>query len=239
MSGRYLRSKYWRNLLFESADGRCVRCGQPLDMGWHADHVTPYSVAQSTDPFDMQALCPKCNINKGNRMQPDWLQIDRSKLREGQRNAIDTILMNVREGKQNTAIVLPPAYGKSHVIRIAATMLMCQQLVSCALVLVPAENLRGQVVDASLMQAAVDRYNLPRIRGQRISAHEVKEFRLPFPPPRHKNDNFFAATIQLVNSNLPGFVRWVMQEKQEKTCRPSFSWTRPIRAVQAINEAML
>ena len=153
-------------------------------------------------------------------MQPDWLQIDRSKLREGQRNAIDTILMNARAGKQNTAIFLPPGYGKSDVIRVPATMLMCQQLVSCTLVLVPSENLRGQVVDARQMQAAVDRYNLPRIRGQRISAHEVKEFRLPFPPPRHKNDNFFAATIQLVNSNLPGFVRWVVQEKQENDVTP-------------------
>ena len=153
-------------------------------------------------------------------MQTDWLQIDRNNLREGQRNAIDTILLNVRKGKQNTAISLPPGYGKSDVVRVSATMLMCQQLVSCALVLVPAENLRNQVIDARSMQAATDRYNLPRIRGQRISAHEIKEYRLPFPPPRHKNDNFFAATIQLANSNLLGFVRWVVQEKQENGVPP-------------------
>lgn len=153
-------------------------------------------------------------------MQADWLQIDRSKLREGQRNAIDAILANVRSEKRNTAIVLPPGYGKSDVVRVSATILMCQQRVSCALVLVPAENLRSQVIDTHQMQAAVDRYNLPRIRGQRISAHEIKEFRLPFPSERHKNDNFFAATIQLVNSNLPGFVRWVFQEKRENGVPP-------------------
>ena len=153
-------------------------------------------------------------------MQSDLHQIDRSKMRPGQRGAVDKIVMNVRSGKRNIAISLPPGYGKSDVIRVSATTLMCQQLVSCALVLVPAENLRSQVIDTRQMKAAADRYNLPRIRGQRISAHEVKAFRLPFPPPRHKNDNFFAATIQLVNSNLPGFVRWVVQEKQENGVPP-------------------
>lgn len=153
-------------------------------------------------------------------MQPDWLNIDRSKLRPGQRDAIDTIVMNVRQAKPNTAIVLPPGYGKSDVIRVSATILMCQQLVSRALIIAPAETLRSQIIDAGQMRTAAKRYKLPLILGERIRTHEIKEFRLPFPPPRHKTASFFATTIQLVNSNLHGFVRWVVREKQEHGIPP-------------------
>ena len=153
-------------------------------------------------------------------MQPDWLNIDRSKLRTGQNGAIDKILMNVRGGKPNTSIVPPPGYGKSDVIRVSATILMCQELVSRALIVAPAETLRSQAVDTQQMRESAERYKLPRILGERIRAHEVKAFSLPFPPRRHKNASFFAATIQLVNSNLDGFVRWVMREKREHGVPP-------------------
>lgn len=215
MKGRHLRSNYWRNLLFESSDGRCNQCGKPLDTDWHADHIIPYSVSGETDPFEMQALCPSCNLTKGTKMQPDWLNIDRSKLRPGQREAIDHIMINVRKGKQNTAIVLPPGYGKSDVIRVSATILMCQERVSRALIITPAETLRSQAVDRQQMRESAERYKLPRILGEDITTHEVKQFKLPFPPPRFKTASFFAATIQLVNSNLDGFIRWAVREKRE------------------------
>ena len=148
-------------------------------------------------------------------MQTDLVNIDRSQLRPGQREAIDRIVMNVRQEKPNTAIVLPPGYGKSDVIRVSATILMCQRLVSRALIIAPAETLRSQIIDAGQMRAAAERYKLPSILGGGIRTHEIKEFRLPFPPSRHRAASFFAATIQLVNSNLDGFVRWVIREKQE------------------------
>ena len=150
----------------------------------------------------------------------DWLNIDRTQLRPGQRDAIDTILRCVREGKRNIAIVLPPGYGKSDVIRVSAVMLMLQQRVSRALVLEPAENLRGQIVNRDMMQAATDRYNLPPVIGARIHAYEAKDFRLPFPPTRHRDAAFISMTIQLANGHAAELVHWVQREQRTMHCPP-------------------
>lgn len=66
--GRFLRSKRLRAFLFDAAEGRCQLCGEQLGAGWHADHVLPWRVTQTTNVFDMQALCPSCNLKKGRRM---------------------------------------------------------------------------------------------------------------------------------------------------------------------------
>jgi len=64
---RTLRSKKLRLALYLSAGGKCCLCGDELGEGWHADHIVPWSSVQSTNVFDMQALCPRCNLKKGNR----------------------------------------------------------------------------------------------------------------------------------------------------------------------------
>jgi hypothetical protein len=68
MTDRFLRSRRLRDLLWLAADGKCQLCGRELPDDWHADHITPYSVAGETNVFDMQALCPRCNLEKGDRM---------------------------------------------------------------------------------------------------------------------------------------------------------------------------
>ena len=45
----------------------CPRCGKPLSCDFHADHVTAYSKGGRTNLYEMQALCPKCNLKKGDR----------------------------------------------------------------------------------------------------------------------------------------------------------------------------
>lgn len=52
-------------MLWLSAGGECQVCGVALPGGWHADHVTPWRVTRRTNVFDMQALCPACNLKKG------------------------------------------------------------------------------------------------------------------------------------------------------------------------------
>jgi 5-methylcytosine-specific restriction endonuclease McrA len=56
-----------RVALFLAAQGRCARCGEPLHPGWHGDHVEPVSAGGATEPANGQALCPRCNLEKGAR----------------------------------------------------------------------------------------------------------------------------------------------------------------------------
>lgn len=63
MTRRFGRSSH--AVLFLAADGRCQRCGRPLESGWHADHIIPFSAGGKTDITNGQALCPKCNLKKG------------------------------------------------------------------------------------------------------------------------------------------------------------------------------
>src|SRR3954449_12144799 len=56
-----------RVALFLAARGRCAACGEPLQPGWHGDHVQPVSTGGETVPANGQALCPRCNLEKGAR----------------------------------------------------------------------------------------------------------------------------------------------------------------------------
>ena len=56
-----------RVALFLAAQGRCARCGDPLQPGWHGDHVAPVSDGGTTEPANGQAVCPRCNLEKGAR----------------------------------------------------------------------------------------------------------------------------------------------------------------------------
>ena len=64
---RTLRSKKLRWLLWKHADGKCVKCGEPLGDDWHADHIIPFSKTGRTNVHEMQALCAPCNLKKGAR----------------------------------------------------------------------------------------------------------------------------------------------------------------------------
>ena len=60
--------------MFLASDGKCSKCGCDLEPGWHADHVHPYSKGGQTDVINGQALCPECNLRKGNKIMGlrDW-----------------------------------------------------------------------------------------------------------------------------------------------------------------------
>ena len=48
--------------------GRCEICGTRIDQSFHADHKFPFSAGGSTVLLNGQALCPSCNLKKGNKM---------------------------------------------------------------------------------------------------------------------------------------------------------------------------
>ena len=216
--GRFLRDPVLRNALYDSTDGRCELCGSELETGWHADHITPWADVQRTNIFEMQPLCASCNTTKGAKSMVDnfWDAVDHRQLRSGQRNSIDAIFMGVRNGQKNIAIVLPPGYGKSDVIRVSAAMLMLQNLVCRALILEPAENLRGQIVDQLKMNESVKRYRLPPVLGKGIHTYEAKTPPVkPWPPGRNRAAPFVSMTIQLANRHQSFLEQWVADEKRK------------------------
>lgn len=62
-----------REYLFNKTNGKCGYCGEPLEKGWHVDHVKPVVRHPFTKVMDYPerdclenkiASCPSCNINK-------------------------------------------------------------------------------------------------------------------------------------------------------------------------------
>ena len=147
----------------------------------------------------------------------DWEAVDGRALRPGQRTAIDVIFSRVREGAKYIAIVLPPGYGKSDVIRVSSVMLMLQKMVCRTLILEPAENLRSQIVDETKMSDSVDRYNLPNVLGKALRTFEAKTAPVkPWPPGRNRDAAFVSMTMQMANrdSNRQFLEQWVAAEKR-------------------------
>lgn len=79
--GRSLRSKRLRSVLYRAANGKCLICGCELPHNWHADHIVPWSVSKRTNVHEMQALCPKCNLKKREKM-PSSLRQHQSEILE-------------------------------------------------------------------------------------------------------------------------------------------------------------
>lgn len=75
MKKRFFNKKQ-RIALAASANWKCAACGVNLPESWHSDHIIPFSKSGNTDVINGQALCPRCNLQKGNSMNHiilrDW-----------------------------------------------------------------------------------------------------------------------------------------------------------------------
>ena len=146
-SDRFLRDPGLRAILYYNADGLCQNCGNPLSDDWHADHVIPWSVTQRTNVFEMEALCPACNLRKGDKtvQRLPIFEFNKDKFRLGQRDAFDeTVLRIQHQQESHTAIVLPTRYGKSDYMRMTGLHLLHQGAVSGVMVMTPSRVLRNQ-----------------------------------------------------------------------------------------------
>ncbi len=56
-----------RRYLYLLAGGRCENCGLELAAGFHGDHKQAFSKGGETALHNGQALCPQCNLKKGNK----------------------------------------------------------------------------------------------------------------------------------------------------------------------------
>lgn len=125
-----------RAALYLAADGKCQRCGTPLQPGWHGDHVDPYSAGGPTDLVNGQALCPPCNLEKGPH-QP-------MQLRQWQRRAVDAFYA---ANSENFLVSATPGAGKTKFSLHLAQDLLQQGVVDRVAVVAPSDNLRVQWAD--------------------------------------------------------------------------------------------
>jgi hypothetical protein len=126
-----------RAALYLAADGRCQRCGAPLEPGWHADHVQPWSLDGPTDVVNGQALCPDCNLRKGSRVDD---------LRAWQRRMHEKWL-----GTRPTdaLICATPGAGKTYAALRLGQMLLNEGAIDRLVVVAPTDPLRLQWADAA------------------------------------------------------------------------------------------
>lgn len=120
-----------RVALYLAADGCCQMCGIELEPGWHGDHVQPHSRDGITDVINGQALCPQCNLRKGDIV---------TELRRWQADALQTLRMR---GADFLCVATPGA-GKTTFALTAAQRLIESGESDRLVVVVPTAHLRGQ-----------------------------------------------------------------------------------------------
>lgn len=133
--------------LWLATDGQCVLCGDLLSAGWHADHILAYSRGGETDVVNGQALCPPCNMKKGDGIvlmggwPASW------PLREWQREAF---LKFLASSSRDFLVVATPGAGKTTFgLRLGSHSIQDGES-ERLLVVVPTDHLRTQWAKAAV-----------------------------------------------------------------------------------------
>jgi superfamily II DNA or RNA helicase len=222
---RTLRSKRDRALLWYAADGRCQACGEPLPEDWHADHTVPWRLTHRTNLFEMQALCPSCNLKKGGTM-PLPMHVpyayDLTAYRPGQGEGHLVATDRVIHGESYTTLVEPCGYGKRDMLWMITLDLWAQGYICGALVINPNDTLRDQMVDPERFATLCTRYSItgPPLKFRALESKGG-------PPATYKavldwmaNGEMLVSTnIQLVDNRLWLFEQWV-EHKRHQTGKP-------------------
>lgn len=125
-----------RVAMYLAADGVCGDCGAQLEPGWHGDHIRPHSQGGPTDIINGQALCPACNLAKGDKYM---------ELRTWQQQALERF----RADNNDFLTVATPGAGKTTFALVAAKRLLDSGEVSRVVVIAPTSHLRRQWAEAA------------------------------------------------------------------------------------------
>lgn len=60
--------------LVKKQRGMCAICHQRLRDGYHIDHIVPLALGGGNDRYNIQILCPACNLSKGARHPVEYMQ---------------------------------------------------------------------------------------------------------------------------------------------------------------------
>lgn len=143
-------------MLFSRSKGQCSHCNSDLDDGWHADHIEPFSKTGRTNVFEMQALCPACNLRKGAKSmevvvkdgrQARPPEFDKAGFRDAQRKLFLAVGDALRNGEKEIGIHLHIRGGKTMLMRLLAKWAVDNGFVSVAMIVNNRAELRRQCAD--------------------------------------------------------------------------------------------
>lgn len=103
---RRIFTKRQKKILAWLAGWRCAKCGKLLGEKFHADHLFAFSRGGPTILLNGQALCARCNLEKGAKMV---------KLRPWQKDALDQSIkwLTVKKSDKHFLINAAPGAGKT------------------------------------------------------------------------------------------------------------------------------
>jgi len=52
----------------------CVVCRKDISKSFHLDHIVPISKGGNSEKYNLQLLCPECNLRKWNKSPIDFMQ---------------------------------------------------------------------------------------------------------------------------------------------------------------------
>lgn len=123
-----------RSALYHAANGRCQLCGVALELGWHADHITPWSLHGKTDVLNGAALCPPCNLRKGSKT------LDNDPRSRWQRKAVERFLAT----HHDFLVTACPGAGKTRMALTAAREMLAANVIDRVIVVVPTLAVKDQ-----------------------------------------------------------------------------------------------
>jgi superfamily II DNA or RNA helicase len=143
-----------KEALYLLAGGKCQRCGVELPNDWHADHIDPFSLGGSTDVINGQALCPTCNLRKGNsRMNHQWPVTYELRLWQG-----EFLSKYLAEDKNDFLLVATPGAGKTIGSLRVVHDLLNSGIIQRVVVVCPTDHLRNQwLQDATRVNIHLDK----------------------------------------------------------------------------------
>lgn len=146
MTGRRRFSDREKAALWVAAGGECEACGDPIFGTWHGDHIEAYSLGGVTDVTNGQALCPPCNLKKGDGVVLTGGWPVSEPLRQWQNEAFGKFLaMDLAD----FLCVATPGSGKTRLALRIAHHLFQQGAIERVVVVVPTDHLREQWKDAA------------------------------------------------------------------------------------------
>lgn len=60
--------------MLATQDEKCAVCSADISSGFHIDHKVPLIRGGSNWPFNLQILCPTCNLKKGSLTMDEWTE---------------------------------------------------------------------------------------------------------------------------------------------------------------------